>query len=226
MFDYWLVMAIIGGVFGGVCAAIASAKGRHIWGWFFLGFFVAFIGFGFLGIVPLIVICCIENVNDQKQYRYHQEIENRRLREMLRQERLKHETFREHAQRRLDAHDVQLGVDTKTVYQPQLDDAGPAGYLQAPLNGHPHAIGDPGALVPAQVMRVQPLHGMAAVPPPPVVWYYEAAGRSEGPVPLEAVRALISSGRLPMTTLVWSEDLTDWTPANQVPQFAATYRST
>jgi hypothetical protein len=40
------------------------------------------------------------------------------------------------------------------------------------------------------------------------------------------VRALISSGRLPLTTLVWSEDLTDWTPANQVPQFAATFRPT
>src|ERR1700710_931726 len=136
MYQYWLVMAIIGGVFGGVCAAVASSKGRHVWGWVFLGFFVAFIGFGFLGIVPLMVICCIENLSDRNQYRYHQEVENRRLREMLRQERLKHETFRDDAQRRLDAHDMQLGVDTKATYQPQLEGTGSVGYLQPPGDGH------------------------------------------------------------------------------------------
>ncbi len=82
------------------------------------------------------------------------------------------------------------------------------------------------ALTPAQVVRAEPIYAMPSLPPVEVVWYYETNGRSEGPVPAETVRSLLASGRVPLTTLVWSEDLTDWTPANQVPLFAAILRTT
>src|SRR3954462_11499909 len=98
---------VFGLIMGGAVAAIAHGKGRSPVGWFFVGFL--------LGIIGLVIVLVSSNLNQEKYLRARQDEENRRLREQLRQERIKHETLREYTMRRLDVHDQVLGVDTKSV---------------------------------------------------------------------------------------------------------------
>ncbi len=86
-----------------LCGVIAHHKGRNVLGWTLLGF---------LGLIPLIIESVLPNLNDQRNRDAYQSEENRRLREQLRQERIKSESFRQHAAARLDAHDQHLGLDT------------------------------------------------------------------------------------------------------------------
>lgn len=48
-------------------------------------------------------------------------------------------------------------------------------------------------------------------------WYYAQSGQQLGPVSGEQLRALIASGAVRPTDLVWSDSLPAWTPASQVP---------
>jgi len=49
-------------------------------------------------------------------------------------------------------------------------------------------------------------------------WFYtDAAGQQAGPVYADGLRQLAADGSVSSTTLVWSEGMTDWTPATQVP---------
>ena len=116
----------IGLVCGLIAAAIASSKGRSAIGWFFGGFL--------LGIVGVIIVACLSNRKEEQAYRASADREQRRLREQLRQERLKNEAFRQHATHRLDTHDQSLGVDTRST--PGLPGQGPSG-----LPGLPPAFG-------------------------------------------------------------------------------------
>ena len=160
--------------------------------------------------------------------------DRRRLREQLRQERMKNEAYRRHAASRLDLHDRALGMDTRQ------SSALPAGHgLQQPLlEGH---VAEGGTLAQAPGMlrdeRVRPPeagnheagnHEARRVAPPPIVnapaeWHYERRGQSQGPVTARAVRALVSQGRLEGTSLVWREGMADWRPVSEVPQFRASF---
>ena len=102
-------------ILGAITAAIAHAKGRNAVGWFFVGFF-----FGLLG---LIVAFVVSDVGAERAARDSIRSDNRRLREQLRQEKLKNQRFREHALRRIDAHDRHLGLDTR-----RNELAGPSAY--------------------------------------------------------------------------------------------------
>jgi len=93
-------------VFGGGTAAIAHSKGRNPVGWFFVGFIITCIG--------LIIILCLSNLNEEEARFAAQEAQNRRLKEQLRQEQMKLEALRQHTTARLDQHDQELGVDTRT----------------------------------------------------------------------------------------------------------------
>ncbi|MBW8015374.1 MAG: hypothetical protein FVQ82_04245 [Planctomycetes bacterium] len=107
---YWLICLI----FGAICAAIGSSKGRSAIGWFFVGFF--------LGIIGLIIACVASNVKDARQKEIEMQNEQRRLREQLRQERIKNDQFRNHAQQRLDKHDDALGIETRSIQElPDID---------------------------------------------------------------------------------------------------------
>jgi len=100
----FLVVVLILGV---ICAAIAHHKGRSAVGWFFIGFF-----FGIFGLIMVLVVSDLKQAKDKEA---HVEMEQRRLREQLRQERIKTEQLRKFAQARLDIHDRMLDVDTRHI---------------------------------------------------------------------------------------------------------------
>ena len=105
---FWIIALIL----GVICAAIANSKGRSVIGWFFIGFL-----FGILG---LIIVLVVGNFKDAMLKAIDMENEQRRLREQLRQERIKNDQFRKHTQGRLDTHDDALGLETRNI-QPLLD---------------------------------------------------------------------------------------------------------
>jgi len=182
---------IILAVTGAIAAAIASSKGRSVIGWFFGGFF--------LGIIGIVIVAVLPNLKEQREKEMYAERENRRLREQLRQERLKQEAFRQHTATRLDVHDEQLGLDTRTANQPLLtSQSQAAGQLDA----------DPAAAL--GEMAGDQAH-----------WYYEMNGQAIGPTTADNIRSLLDSGRLSDGSLVWTERLSDWTQAGALPEFRA-----
>ncbi len=50
----------------------------------------------------------------------------------------------------------------------------------------------------------------------PDLWYYGKNGQRHGPVPLTELKALVSSGSLHASDLVWSPGMADWTAASEV----------
>ena len=178
-----LIQLTAGLVCGVIAAVIASNKGRSPVGWFFGGFF--------LGIVGIIVVAVLSNPKAERSYRARIENENRRLREQMRQERVKGETFRQYSMNRLDAHDGALGMDTRSL-----------------------AAGAPSAGTPQLDWSV----GTAAPPADPTFpnWYYECRGETRGPVAAESLQALIVANEITPQTLVWSEGMADWAPLQTV----------
>ena len=94
-----VVMAII-------CCLIARNRGRSPVGWFFIGFFLDCIG--------LILVLVLPDTNQEQEREESERRRRRRLEEELMQERMKNQAFRGHASTRLDAHDSELGIDTKS----------------------------------------------------------------------------------------------------------------
>jgi hypothetical protein len=178
-------------IFGAICAAIASSKGRSAVGWFFIGFFFPIIG--------LIVICVVSNLKEERSYKSSVEQENRRLREQLRQEQIKAETFRSHTQRRLDAHDQKLAIDTRA------DD---------------NVLSGPGA--PAALLgQGDPPFAQQVAPATTTGWYYAIDGQTLGPVASSQIIQMIQIRTISSNTLVWIEGMADWAPVSRVPEFSA-----
>lgn len=94
-------------IFGVVCMFIAQAKGRSMVGWFFVGFLT--------GLIGLIIILCMSDLKAEEQKEAHMLNEQRRLREQLRQERMRNRSFQEYANNRMDAHDESLQLDTRSA---------------------------------------------------------------------------------------------------------------
>ncbi|MFO0933561.1 MAG: GYF domain-containing protein [Planctomycetota bacterium] len=160
------------------------------------------IGWGVIGfLAPLLGLILILVMSDLKAERRRVEelgAERRRLKEQLRQEKLKSESFRRYATERIDTHDRVLGVDTKR--SPTLGAGAPP-----PVPGLPRAD-----LPDTDVDRG---------------WYYERGGQQNGPVPRPQLEALLASGELGPKTLVWTESMEEWTPAQDVPDLGGTGRS-
>jgi len=191
------VYLVVGVICGAACAIIAHGKGRNPWAWFFIGLL--------LGVIGVVISLVMSNQHQTEYARVQQEQENRRLREQLRQERIKHETMREYTMRRLDAHDQVLGVDTRSLQA--LPTENTAGYL-------PNAqVVTPAAPTP----QPQP-----APPPHSSAWYYEQNGETRGPVAPEIIQTMLAEGQLAGTTLLWADHLPDWRPAALIPEFNRT----
>jgi len=169
-----------------ISAVIANAKGRSVAGWFFGGLLLELIG--------IIIVAVLPNLKAQREKEAYAERENRRLREQLRQERIKAESFRQNTQARLDSHDQHLGLDTRTATY-QL--TGPEHQHAGLLEGGQGFQGD--------ATQTQ--------------WYYEQAGQAIGPTTAEDIKQQLTGGTLSGGTLVWAESLGDWAPAHAVPEF-------
>lgn len=203
MFFGYIVLQIIIRV---VCAVgaglIARYKGRSIVGWGFAGFFLAIIG--------IIIVAVLPNRKEELARRRYAEQERRRLREQLRQERLKNEAFRQYTMDRLDTHDHVLGMDTRTR------DALPEG-AQSALR----QLGDSG-----QSPGSAGAEGMLPPPSPfAPVWFYESHGKAQGPVSAHDIRQMLGSSRITPLTLIWSQDLGEWTPLRDVAVFRHSARA-
>jgi hypothetical protein len=182
---YLFVMA----VFAAVTGTVAYHKGRNVLGWTLLGL---------LGWVPLVIVACLPNVKEQAARDAYIQEENRRLREQLRQERIKGDAFRQHAAARLDAHDQQLGVDTRTMGSALGAGTQAAGEL-GPGDGAYELAGG----------------GNTDAP-----WYYGRQGKTIGPVKAAEIADLIRMQVITRETLLWSESMSDWRPAGEVGPFA------
>lgn len=181
-----MINLLINLVFGAITAAIANSKGRNVVGWFFLGFFFA--------CIALIIILCISNLKEEAAKWSSNEIEQRRLREQLRQEQLKNEALRQHTVARLDLHDEKLGIDTRSA-APGLSLGGPT-------------------------LRISPLRAAPAVPPPGYPaqnWYTNEDGEQQGPYTFALLNTRARQGTLSSETLVWAEGLEEWQPAGTIP---------
>lgn len=201
---------------GAIAAAIASSKGRNVVGWFFGGFF--------LGLIGVVIVACLGNLKEQKAYRQHTENERRRLREQLRQERVKTDAFRQYSMDRLDSHDEQLGVDTRTRQQalPTNVDDSQLDLLISQQQRLGDAAAPPGTAEgdnPIEQLAGNPVAGPTQTPPADATWYYEISGQSKGPVSKHEIRMFMRSGMLNTATLVWTEGMADWTAAGEVDAF-------
>lgn len=193
----WLFVSLI---CGAIAAAIASSKGRHGVGWFFIGFF-----FGLIGIIIALVLSDLK----QEKRRFDEiTADRRRLKEQLRQERLKSESFRRYATQRIDSHDRVLGVDTKSAVSLGVGGAPPLPPLPR-VDGFELEPDD------ADVGEDVPVSEAPAEP----TWHYERDGTPHGPVPASEVRSLLRSGALSPRSLLWNESLDSWTPARDLPAF-------
>ncbi len=193
-----LIIIIVRVVMGVVTALIASIKGRNVVGWFFVGFF--------LGIIGVILAVVMPNLKAQRAQKEHDSLERRRLREQLRQERLKNEAYRRYSTNRLDVHDQHLGLDTRTapaLPEPQATEALPSRPEEALTNL---------AQTTAPMVPAVPIVAES-------VWYYEASGRSVGPVNNRDMHQLVKSGAIERNTLVWTEGYDDWVAAEDVEPF-------
>lgn len=52
------------------------------------------------------------------------------------------------------------------------------------------------------------------------MWYFAENNQQQGPISEDELSLLFANSRLPMETLVWSQGLSNWMPAGQVPAFA------
>ena len=181
-----LVRLIFMAVFGAITAAIASSKGRNTVGWFFLGFF--------FGCIGLIIILCLSNLTEEQAKWTAQDIEQRRLREQLRQEQLKNEALRQHTVARLDLHDQHLGVDTRKA-------APPLNLSMAP---------QPLRLFPTEVPHPPPGY-------PENDWYLVEDGNQQGPYTYAVIHRRARQGTLNPATMVWVAGMNAWQPARQIP---------
>lgn len=128
------------------------------------------------------------------------QVEQRRLREQLRQEQLKVEALRQNTTARLDRHDQALGIDTKEE-------------------------GTPTSLPPPRPADQSP---RLTVSPPPVTprapegfpeqeWYFAEEGSQLGPFPWQEIYQEARSGRIKAETMVWVSGLPEWKPAREIP---------
>lgn len=203
---------------GGIAAAIASAKGRNVAGWFFGGFFG--------GLIGIIIVACLSNLNAERAYKRQVEQANHRLREQLRQERIKSDAFRQHSTSRLDAHDHALGTDTRSLgpmlggeQRAQLAGERPedalnrlAGDARNPQEVRVGQIGVDGAQAEQFAQAVE--QG-----PQDLTWYFADARQSYGPVSAMSVLDMLRQKSLRSDSLLWTEGMADWTPAREVAIF-------
>ncbi|MFO7821134.1 MAG: DUF4339 domain-containing protein [Lentisphaeria bacterium] len=188
-----MLALMIGIICGIISAIVANSKGRSAVGWFFLGFF-----FGFIG---LIIICCLSDLNAQRAKEQNAERERRRLREQLKQERMKNSTFRQHVHKRLDQHDNALGVNTKST-----------GAVTASVAAQPALLGNS----PQKEVETQ---GVDTGRAGPEGWHVYVDQQQHGPLTQYQIESRIANGELAAGSLIWRPGMDRWYPITEIKQF-------
>lgn len=169
-------------VFGVISALIAANKGRSAVGWFCLGLLIP--------LPAIIIISCLSNLKEEAARFDTINSSNRRLKEQLKQERMKNEQFRREAGRRLNYHDKQLGVDTRGLGGP---DELPPPLLESASDAEPAETEDPDRM-----------------------WQYAKGQKTLGPVRESELGKAIRLKHLDATVLVWTVGMSEWKPAGEV----------
>lgn len=52
-------------------------------------------------------------------------------------------------------------------------------------------------------------------------WFYAKNGSQQGPVATEALKAMLASGEISPSDLIWRDGMSDWTPAGRVAEIAS-----
>ena len=52
-------------------------------------------------------------------------------------------------------------------------------------------------------------------------WYYAVNNEQKGPVSEADLKGQLAANRIPADSLVWKDGMANWTPANELPTFAA-----
>ena len=200
-------------IFAVLVGAIAQSKGRNAVGWGALGFIAPCIG--------LILVLVLPDVNAERRKSEASRAERRRLREQLRQERMKTEAYRRHVSARLDAHDDHLGIDTRTVSAlPEGHGLRPTGgRLAAGTDPSQHFVAPTGAPGESMGAGVEAASGSTVKE-----WFYERSGESRGPVSEAAIRLGLRNGKIDGTTLVWREGMANWQALGEVPVFSRDFQ--
>ncbi len=166
--------------FGIACAVIASKRGRNPLAWFFIGMFAGCIG--------LILVLVLENPKEKEERLRLLRQENRRLREVVRGDRMTSDRRYQETVKRLEIHDEALGMDTR-----RLSADFPAPMLKE-------------TSVPSEQIekwQKQP-------------WYFAEGEVRVGPIPFEDLQAAFLEGRVSPETLIWNPEFEDWKPLTQV----------
>jgi hypothetical protein len=173
-----VIQLIIMAIFGTICAVIAQSRGRSAVGWFFIGLLLSCMG--------LIVLLVIPDLKVQEEERQRMALENRRLREQIRKDRMVADQRHDESERRLTAHDRVLNLDTSTAQS----EIGPPP-IRAALTGS-----DAGQFA--------------------VSWYFADGGKPVGPISIDDLKNMWKEARLQPDSLVWQEGMREWVAVSAV----------
>jgi hypothetical protein len=182
IFIIWLVC-------GAISAAIASSKGRSAVGWFFGGVF--------LGLIGIIIIACLSNLNEERNRRNYVDWQQRRTQEQIYQEQVKNQAFQQYTASRLDQHDEQLGLNTRPANQNlTYGDGGNQNYLPGQGQANTQAS----------------------------AWHViDSNNERLGPLSVQQITSLINEQRLTRSSLTWSQLKNAWCPISEVQELAGLF---
>lgn len=198
---------LIGAIIGVICGFIAHSKGRSPIGWFFIGFL--------LGLIGLIICIVMPNLKEQREKETQMLMEQRRLEEQLRQERIKNERFQQYAQKRFDIHDETLKIDTRQPFPEKQ--AGFVGMIEARQPNHHDENGTQSDIENTEVNEVIDIS--AGSSDQQNGWYFQYQGLDRGPLSIRQIRDYIAAGTIEQSTPVWHTSFVDWMPASQIGLF-------
>ena len=182
---FQLLLAV---VFGVICAAIASSRGRSGIAWFFIGFFAGCIG--------LIIVLCLPNLKEEQAKHMQLQRENRRLRERQRKERQVSDQRHARTQQRLGVHDQALDIDTSR----QLESQAAQEFLTT-SHEPPTPPGRP----------TEPKRPPKRNTPKEKVWFYEDQNSLEkGPVSSRQLALLLKINEINLDAQVWRDPWPQW----------------
>ena len=189
---FQLLLAV---VFGVICSAIASSRGRSGIAWFFIGIFAGCIG--------LIIVLCLPNLKEEQAKHMQLRLENRHLRERQRKD-------RQTADQRQTQTGHWLGLPAQALdlyTSRQVEGRASRGHLEHTGKPPPPPRNSPRSKRPSKLKN------------PEKVWFYEDQNSLEqGPVSQGRLKLFLKNNEITLTTQVWREPWTQWRVLSDVEE--------